>query len=551
MPCPHDSYESSFVQAKLTLCALPEEDHGKVLDADVKDNERLMRQVELYKEELRLQKEANLMQHDNKAWANRWSWMERSVHSKVALTMEEQLAMTVIKLEGLSHRLSNRMQRKILPVIFWVWRSRSSCSAGWPRKTIAAELAESKLMHRRLIAAVQQWKSLLDHKVRQQLQSTHDRVERQLKLEREQWLSELQAAREDAEMRTTALAQAAEDYERSTIAKAAEWAAERAIEQEQIERQLQHELELARENKAQLAELQAACAELTDKQTQSTALAKDLEVLRAQLSESEKLVEQQQEQLVQKEGVAAQQLGYLKETSQELTAWKAEAETNKAALAQAAERAAVQDQIQRQLQQELDSVQHELENAHTKDAHVTMTLQVIREEMEAHEAVRAHAAEQQYAIQKELQHELKEVWANEAQLQLAHKRIQILLYANEIRQFELEREQWESELQAACTEVQMGETALAEAAKRGKKRTAKAEALQAHLALSEKLAEQQQQELTAQKQAAELQEEALAACRAEAKRYQAELTQAAENTTEQDKIQMQLRQELDGAWANT
>ena len=94
--------------------------HAGVVSKLESDNVLLQRRVELHKEEVRLQKEANLMILDNGAWANRWSWMERSVDAKVALAMEEQLVLTMIKLDGLSHSIHNRMQRKLLPFLFRV-----------------------------------------------------------------------------------------------------------------------------------------------------------------------------------------------------------------------------------------------------------------------------------------------------------------------------------------------------------------------------------------------------------------------------------------------
>ena len=56
----------------------------------------LKRQIEHHKEDARLQKEANQMAVDGGAWANRWGWMERSVDTKVALAMEQQLVMSAL-----------------------------------------------------------------------------------------------------------------------------------------------------------------------------------------------------------------------------------------------------------------------------------------------------------------------------------------------------------------------------------------------------------------------------------------------------------------------
>ena len=92
---------------------------GSVVSKLESDIVLLQRQIELHKQDVKLTKEANTLQLDN-AWANRWSWMDRSVDTKVAIAMEEQLVLTMTKLEGLSHSIANRMRRKLLPFLFKV-----------------------------------------------------------------------------------------------------------------------------------------------------------------------------------------------------------------------------------------------------------------------------------------------------------------------------------------------------------------------------------------------------------------------------------------------
>ena len=57
---------------------------GTVLEFE---NVRLLRHIELYKSEVELLKEANVMNIENN-WSDRASWMARSVDTKVAIATE-------------------------------------------------------------------------------------------------------------------------------------------------------------------------------------------------------------------------------------------------------------------------------------------------------------------------------------------------------------------------------------------------------------------------------------------------------------------------------